>query len=101
MRARIYQRPKTAMQSGVAGTQDWMLEYERDQKQRPDPLTGWAGGADTNEQVRLRFDTREEAIAFADRQGIVYDLELPLPRRIPPKAYADNFKHGRAENWTH
>ena len=62
---------------------------------------GWSGGGDTQAQVSLRFDSREEAIAFAERNDIPYDIELPPPRRHKPKAYADNFKYGRSENWTH
>jgi hypothetical protein len=101
MRARIYQQPKNAMQSGVARTQDWVLAYQREEAQRNDPLMGWAGSGDMRSQISLRFATREEAIAYAERNNIPYDLELPPPRRMQPKAYADNFKYGRAENWTH
>jgi hypothetical protein len=101
MRARIFQQPKNAMQSGTAGTSEWLLVHERALAQRPDPLMGWSGGGDTRSQVRLRFDTREEAIAFAERNAIAFDLEIPPVRRHQPKAYADNFKYGRTENWTH
>lgn len=101
MRARIYQPPKTAMQSGWASTRQWVLEFEPSVPRKPDPLMGWIGGGDTREQVHLHFDTREEAVAYADKHGIPYDLELPQPRRVKPKAYADNFKYGRIENWTH
>jgi hypothetical protein len=101
MRARIYQPPKNAMQSGRAGTHEWVLEFERLSPQRPDPLMGWIGSSDTQQQVRLTFATREEAVAYAEKQGIVYDLELPQSRQIKPKAYADNFRYGRIENWTH
>jgi hypothetical protein len=101
MRARIYQPPKTAMQSGWAGTHEWMLEYEPASPRRADPLMGWIGSNDTQAQVKLTFATREEAVAYADKHGITYDLELPQPRRIKPKAYADNFRYGRFENWTH
>ena len=52
-------------------------------------------------QVRLIFPTREEAVAYAEKSGIAYDLELPLSRHVKPKAYADNFRYGRIENWTH
>ena len=62
---------------------------------------GWIGSADTQAQVRLNFQTREEAVAFAERNGITYDLELAQPRHVRPKAYADNFRYGRIENWTH
>jgi hypothetical protein len=101
IRARIYQQPKTAMQSGTAGTQDWVLDFAPSEARRADPLMGWIGSADTQSQVRLRFDSREEAVAYAERRGLAYDIELPRPRRFRPKAYADNFRFGRHENWTH
>jgi hypothetical protein len=101
MRARIYQQPKTAMQSGTAGTHAWVVEYGTGAPYRQDPLMGWYGGADTQSQVRLHFPTKEEAVAYAERNGIAYDLELPPPRSHKPKAYADNFKFGRLDNWTH
>ncbi len=92
MRARIYQPPKTAMQSGWAATHEWVLEFEPSSPRRPDPLMGWIGSADTQAQVRLNFDTRDEAVAYAEKQGLDYDLELPQQRRVKPKAYAYNFK---------
>jgi hypothetical protein len=101
MRARIFQPPKTAMQSGWAGTHQWVMEFPSDLPRRPDPLMGWIGGSDTQTQVRLHFDTRDEAVAYAEKNGIPYDIELPQHRRVKPKAYADNFKYGRIENWTH
>jgi hypothetical protein len=101
MRARIYQPPKNAMQSGRAGTQEWVLEFEPSSPRRPDPLMGWIGSADTQTQVRLTFSTREEAVAYAEREAISYQVEISLPRRVRPKAYADNFRYGRMENWTH
>ena len=101
MRARIYQPPKTAMQSGRAMTQQWVVEFEPASPRRPDPLMGWIGSGDTQAQVHLHFETRDEAVAYAEKNGIAYDLELPQSRRVKPKAYADNFKFGRIENWTH
>ena len=101
MRARIFQPPKTAMQSGYAKTHQWMLEFLSDSAKRPDALMGWIGGGDTQTQVRLHFDTKEEAIAYANSAGLTYEVELPNARRIKPKAYADNFRYGRTENWTH
>ena len=76
MRARIYQPPKNAMQSGWAATHEWVLEFEPSSPRRPDPLMGWIGSADTQAQVRLTFATRDEAVAFAVKRGIAYDLEL-------------------------
>ena len=101
MRARIFQPPKTAMQSGTAGTHSWVLDFEPADRRRADPLMGWIGSADTQAQVMLRFATREEAVAYAEREGIAYEIELPHSRAVKPKAYADNFRFGRMENWTH
>jgi len=101
MRARIYQPPKNAMQSGRAGTHHWVLEFEPAAPRRADPLMGWIGSADTQAQVRLFFENREEAVAYAEKQGVAYDLELPHERRIKPKLYADNFRYDRREMWTH
>ena len=82
MRARIYQPPKNAMQSGWAATHRWVLEFEPNSPGRPDPLMGWIGSGDTQAQVHLHFDTRNEAVAYAERHGIDYDLELPHVRRV-------------------
>jgi hypothetical protein len=101
MRARIYQPPKNAMQSGTAGTNEWVLDYEPAAPRQADPLMGWIGSNDTQIQVSLRFATRDEAVAYAERNGIAYEIELPQVRRFRPKAYADNFRYGRQENWTH
>lgn len=101
MRARIYQPPKSAMQSGRAGTDRWLLEFEPDHARRADALMGWIGGTETQTQVHLSFETQAEAIAYAEANAIAYDLELPQHRVVRPKAYADNFRYGRSENWTH
>ena len=100
-KARIFQQPRNAMQSGQAGTHDWILEFEQSEPRRADPLMGWIGSADTQVQVRLKFDNRDEAVAYAEKNGLAFAVELPQARRIRPKAYADNFKNDRAENWTH
>jgi hypothetical protein len=101
MRARIYQQPKNAMQSGRAGSAEWMLEFEPAQPRQADPLMGWIGGTDTQTQVRLRFDSRDEAVAYADRHGVACEIELPPLHRLRGKSYSDNFRPGRRENWTH
>ena len=101
MPARIYQRPKNAMQSGKGKTDDWVLEHEPETRRTADPLMGWIGSADTQAQVRLVFASREEAVAYAEREGIPHVVELPQKRVMKPKAYSDNFRAGRAENWTH
>jgi hypothetical protein len=101
VRARIFQQPKTAMQSGRAGTHEWLLQFEPTAAERADPLMGWIGGGDTRAQVHLRFDSREDAVAYAEREGLQYEVELPRARKFVPKSYSDNFRFGRSENWTH
>ena len=102
MRARIFQRPKTATQSGVAGAGTWVLDFEGEDREINDPLMGWWGSGNTQGQVRLRFDSSADAVAYAEANGIGYELEVPpAVKAIKPKAYADNFRWGRAENWTH
>jgi hypothetical protein len=90
--ARIYQRPKNAMQSGRARTNRWLLDFEPGEAQRPDPLTGWAGSGDTRNQLRLSFPTLEAAKAYAEREGIAFTV-IPAPERtLKLQAYADNFR---------
>lgn len=101
MRARIFLPPKSAMTSGLAKTHRWVLEFEPATAKIRDPLMGWTGSDDMQAQVRLTFDTREEALAYAERHGIPYDLELPKAHVKKPKVYADNFRFDRRENWTH
>ncbi len=100
-RARIFQQPKDSSQSGQAHSHDWILDYGQAEQRQQDPLMGWFGSGDTRSQVALRFPSREDAVAYAERQGIAYDIELPAPRIRRPKAYADNFRYDRRQNWTH
>ncbi|OYY91744.1 MAG: ETC complex I subunit [Sphingomonas sp. 28-66-16] len=90
--ARIYQRPKNAMQSGRARTQIWVLEYEPTEPKRPDPLTGWAGSGDTRDQLRLTFPTLEAAQAYAARESITAHVISAPDRTLKLQAYADNFR---------
>jgi hypothetical protein len=100
--ARIFQPPKSAMQSGRAKAHGWMLVYEPSEAKALDPLTGWYGSGDMLGQLRLHFDTREQALGYAQAQGIAYEVEAaPAPVAMKPKVYAENFRFGRAENWSH
>ena len=101
MLARIYRPSKTAMQSGKAKTKEWVLEFEPKDARRPDPLMGWTSSTDMNGQVRLAFETREEAIAYAQKHGIAFQLFEPKTQKLTIKAYADNFSVERKEPWTH
>ncbi len=101
MLAKIYRPARNAMQSGTAKSQEWMLEFESTTPRTVDPLMGWIGNADTNTQVRLTFETREEAIAFAQRNGIPFQVAEPREAKRVIKAYADNFSAVRRKQWTH
>jgi len=90
---RIYQPPKSSMQSGKAVTSTWILEYEIETARRPESLMGWTASGDTLNQVRMRFHTKEDAIAFAEREGLIASVELPKPHRVRPRSYADNFRY--------
>jgi hypothetical protein len=100
MTARIYQPARNAMQQGMA-PRDWVLEYESDQPRLIEPLMGWTSAADTKTQVRLSFATKEEAVTFATSHGIAFRLEQPQKTELRPKSYAENFKFGRSDRWTH
>ena len=92
---RIFRPTKNAMQSGRAKTKRWALEFEPTARKTADPLMGWIGSADTRNQLHLYFDTREEAIQFADKNGLSYRVEEPRERRLQPKSYAANFAFKR------
>jgi len=101
MVARIYKPAQTAMQSGPARAKDWVLVFEPEAPREIDPLMGWTSSGDMKAQIRLTFDSKEEAIAYAERNGIAYRVVEPKPRGAVRKAYADNFRFGRKGSWTH
>jgi hypothetical protein len=91
-RARISELDRKTTQSGRANAGRWLLEFERIESLRPDPLTGWNGSGDTKPQVRLAFATKDDAIAYADRHGIAYHVVPATPVKLKLQAYADNFR---------
>ena len=101
MLARIYRPAKTAMQSGRAGTRHWVLEYEPESPQEVEPLMGWTSSADMRSQIVLEFDTRDEAIAYAAKLEIPYQVFDPHPPKVAPKSYSDNFRYDRKIPWSH
>ncbi len=92
MTALIYQPVKNPMQSGVANCQHWVLELDRTDSRFIEPVMGWTGSSDTTTQLSLSFVTKDEAIAYAKRNEIEYQLVLPKTRKIKPKSYAENFQ---------
>ncbi len=101
MLARIFKPARTAMQSGTAATEKWVLEYEPEAPASADPLMGYTSSVDMRRQIHLEFDDRAEAVAYAERNGIpyrVYEAHEPAPKKL---SYADNFRFGRPQPWTH
>ena len=101
MSARIYSPAKTAMQSGKAKTGYWVLEYDPAEKRRIDPLMGYTSSGDMKSQIRLTFPTKEEAVAYAEKHGIVYRVQEPKEAARRQISYAENFRYDRRTPWTH
>jgi hypothetical protein len=101
MTARIYKPAKTAMQSGTAKTKEWVLDYEPEEPRVVEPLMGWTSSGDMQQQVRLSFDTKEEAVAYCESRGIPFQVSEAKEPERRKMAYADNFAFTRREGWTH
>ena len=101
MVARIYKPAKTAMQSGTAKTKQWVLDYEPEAPRSVEPLMGWTSSGDMRQQLRLSFDSKEEAVVYCERHGIAYQLSEPKETARRTMAYADNFAFTRRGQWTH
>jgi hypothetical protein len=100
MTARIYRPAKTAMQSGTAKTR-LLLEYEAEAPREVEPLMGWTSSGDMKSQLKLWFDSAEEAVAYAERNGIAYRVEMAAEPKRRGMSYSDNFKYSRVGLWTH
>lgn len=101
MTARIYKPAKTAMQSGQAKTKEWVLDYEPEEPRVVESLMGWTSSSDMKSQLRLRFATKDEAVAYCQRHGIPYQVSEPKPAARRGMSYADNFASSRRSPWTH
>ena len=101
MSARIYSPAKTAMQSGTARTGHWVLEFDPEQPRKIDPLMGYTTSGDMKSQIRLTFPTREEAVAYAKKNGIAYRVQEPKAPHRQTISYSENFRYDRRMPWTH
>ena len=101
MSARIYKPSPSATQSGKGATKLWVLVYDPASAPQVEPLMGWTSSSDMNRQITLRFATRDEAVAYAERNGIAYRVEEEKPVERKVLAYSDNFKSTRRGMWTH
>ena len=101
MSARIFRPAKTAMQSGRANTKDWRLEFDPEEPRTIDPVMGYTSSSDMKQQIKLLFETKELAVAYAERHGIPYRVIEPQEPKRVRVAYADNFRYDRKMPWTH
>jgi hypothetical protein len=101
MTARIYKPARTAMQSGAAKTKEWVLDYEPEEPRVVEPLMGWTSSGDMKQQLRLCFESKEEAVAYCERHGIAYQISESREPARRAMAYADNFAFTRKDGWTH
>ncbi len=101
MSARIYSPAKTAMQSGKAKTGYWVLDFDPEKPREIDPLMGYTTSSDMKSQIRLAFDSKEEAIAYAEKHGIAFRVQEPKEAKRRQISYSDNFRYDRKTPWTH
>ncbi len=101
MVARIFRPAKTAMQSGRGKAGRWVLVWDAEAPRAVEPLMGYTSSADMKQEVRLTFATREEAIAYAERNGIAYEVDAEHDRTRRLMSYSDNFATSRRFPWTH
>lgn len=103
MTARIYQPARNAMQSGTANSKTWVLEFSPHLRKTIDPLMGWVGSSDMERQVKLRFETKDHAIEYAEKHGLPYHVDEAKSRKanIRQLGYGENFVPNRRMPWTH
>jgi hypothetical protein len=101
MTARIYRPAKSATQSGTGNAKLWRLDYLPASPRTIDPLMGWTSSSDMLSQIKLTFETKEEAVAYAERNAIAYRVEEPKEAKRRIVSYSDNFKTNRVAPWTH
>ena len=89
-KAIIYIPNKNPMQSGLAKTNKWILEYKTEDPTK-NPLMGWESSSDTYTELKLEFSSKELAINYAKKKKIDFELIEPRKRKILKKSYADNF----------
>tara|TARA_B100001778_G_scaffold327611_1_gene325947 strand:- start:836 stop:1141 length:306 start_codon:yes stop_codon:yes gene_type:complete len=101
MKAKIYQPSKSVTQSGSAKSANWILEFSRSSTTTIDPVMNWTSSSDTQHQVKLKFSSKELAIAFAEKNSIEYIIRETKKSKIKPKSYSDNFSYDKKTPWTH
>lgn len=101
MLARIFRPARTAMQSGTAKTEHWLLVYEPEVPLSVEPLMGYTSSSDMRRQIKLSFDSKDDAVAYAERNGIPFQVAVEQDSQPKIQSYSDNFRYGRPQPWTH
>ena len=89
-KAKIYIPNKNPMQSGIAKSSKWILEFKTKNPTK-NPLMGWESSSDTLTELRLEFSSKELAVNYAKKKKINFELIEPKKRKTVKKSYADNF----------
>jgi hypothetical protein len=89
-KAKIYCPAKTSMQSGRGNSEDWILEFDRENLEK-DFVMGWDSSSDTKKQIKIVFKNKEDAINYAKKENILFSVSEPNKKKIIIKSYADNF----------
>ncbi len=103
MVARIFKTSKTAMQSGTGNANQWFLEFEKNDYKPIDQVMNWIGSSDTTSQIKLKFETKDEAIQYAKSNNLSYFIEEGSEKKmnIRKNGYGENFDYSRRRPWTH
>ena len=89
-KAKIFKPTKNPMQSGLAKSDRWVIEYIVDQP-GINPLMGWESSTDTLSELKLEFSSKEKAIEYAKKNKIEFEIIEEKIRKIVKKSYSDNF----------
>ena len=89
-KAKIFKPSKTAMQSGFANSEKWVIEYITEQP-GINPLMGWESSTDTLTELKLEFSSKNKAVEFAKKNKIEFEIIEEKKRKIIKKSYSDNF----------
>ena len=101
MKALIYKPSKSVTQSGSKKTDKWILEFSRSSSTTIDPLMKWTSSTDTQNQVKMKFSSKDLAVAYAEKNSIEYRVKEPKKSKTRPKSYSDNFSYDKKTPWTH
>ena len=89
-KVKIYKPAKTSMQSGLGKSKNWVLEFVS-KKSGVNPLMGWESSTHTLSEVKLEFTNKENAVKYAKKNKLDYEVIEPKIKKVNKKSYSDNF----------